>query len=52
MLEGEALNERYWASPDPITNDNLSDFYVDTANDNLWVPTTLPEARINELFPL
>lgn len=52
LLEGEALNSRYWASPDPIVNDNLGNHYVDTANDNLWVPTTLSVERINELFPL
>ena len=51
LLEGESLNQRYWASPAPITNENLNEFYVATANDNLWVPTTLPDARINELFP-
>lgn len=51
LLEGEALNARYWASPEPITNDNLGEYFVEGANSNLWVPTTLSEERILELFP-
>lgn len=51
LLEGESLNTRYWASPEPITNDNLAEYYVEGANSNLWVPTTLSQERILELFP-
>ncbi len=51
LLEGESLHARYWASPEPITNENLAEYYVPGANSNLWVPTTLSEERILELFP-
>ena len=50
LLEGGRLAKVYWAEPEAITNDNLAEYYHPEANDNLWLPTTLSEDKINELF--
>jgi len=51
LLSGGRLNRVYWADPEPITNDNLGEYFHAEANDNLWVPTTLSDKDISRLFP-
>lgn len=50
LLNGGQLNRVYWAEPEPITNDNLTEYFVPEANDNLWVPTTMGKEDIMRLF--
>lgn len=50
LLEGGQLAKVYWAEPEAITNENLAEYYQPDANDNLWLPTTLSDEKISELF--
>lgn len=50
LLDGGQLARVYWAEPEPITNDNLAEYYHEDANTNLWVPTTLTDDDISRLF--
>lgn len=51
LLKGGQLNRVYWAEPEPITNDNLDQYFKAEANDNLWLPTTLSDEDIVRLYP-
>lgn len=50
LLEGKPLNRSYFSMPAPITRDQLDKFYRPDLNDSYWMPTTLPEAKVVELF--
>lgn len=50
LLEGEALHKSYYSDPAPISNETVKDYYRADLNDAYWVPSTLPEDGIQEMF--
>lgn len=50
LLEGEVLYKSYYSDPAPINNDTVSDYYRPELNDAYWVPSTLPEDEIQNVF--
>lgn len=50
LLEGRPLHHRYVGRPAPILQDRRDSFYRPDLNDNLWFPTGLPEAKLQEIF--
>lgn len=50
LLEGKVLHRSYYSDPAPISNDTLKDFYREDLNDAFWVPSSLPEDEIQNVF--
>lgn len=50
LLEGKSLHTKYYSSPPPIDNANLASYYRPDLNDAYWVTSTLPEAKLKEMF--
>ena len=50
LLEGKSLHKSYYSDPAPITNETLKDYYREDLNDSFWVPSTLPEEEIQNMF--
>jgi ribose transport system substrate-binding protein len=50
LLEGKSLHTHYYSSPAPINNSNLDAYYRPDLNDAFWVTSTLPEAKIKDMF--
>lgn len=50
LLDGKPLYRSYFSSPAPITRDQLDKYLRNDLNDAYWMPTSLPEARLKELF--
>lgn len=50
LLEGKSLHTHYYSAPDPITNENIDDYYRPDFNDSYWVTSTLPEDVLEEMF--
>ncbi|KPF98042.1 hypothetical protein IP86_12640 [Rhodopseudomonas sp. AAP120] len=50
LLEGKQMYKGYFSDPAPITNADIDKYYRPDLNDAYWVPSTLPEAKLKELF--
>lgn len=50
LLEGKPLYKSYFSSPAPIQQADLDKYYRPDLNDAYWIPSTLPEAKLKELF--
>jgi ribose transport system substrate-binding protein len=50
LLDGKPLYRSYFSSPAPITREQLDKYLRADLNDAYWMPTSLPEARLKELF--
>lgn len=50
LLNGKELYKDYVSVFPPITEQNLDKYYRPDLNDNYWVPSGLPEAKIKELY--
>jgi ribose transport system substrate-binding protein len=50
LLEGKQLYKSYFSDPAPIVLSDLDKYYRPDLNDAYWVPSTLPEAKLKELF--
>ncbi len=50
LLEGKPLYKSYFSSPAPIGQGDIDRFYRPDLNDAYWVPSTLPDAKLKELF--
>lgn len=50
LLEGKPMHRSYFSSPAPVVKGDLDKYYRPDLNDAYWVPSTLPEAKLKELF--
>ena len=50
LLEGKQLHTTYVSSPPPILKADLKKYFRPDLNDAFWVPSTLPEDKIEALF--
>lgn len=50
LLEGKQLYKDYVSVLPPITEANRDEYYRPDLNDNYWVPSALPEAKLKELY--
>jgi ribose transport system substrate-binding protein len=50
LLEGKQLYKTYFSAPPPILKDDLKKYYRPDLNDAFWVPSTLPEDKIEVMF--
>ncbi|MCW5652825.1 ABC transporter substrate-binding protein [Hydrogenophaga sp.] len=50
LLAGKPLYRAYFSSPPPITQADLDKFYRPDLNDAYWLPSTLPEAKLKDMF--
>ena len=50
LLDGKPLYRSYFSSPPAITQADLDKFYRPDLNDAYWLPSTLPEPTLKELF--
>ena len=50
LLEGQPMYRSYFSAPEPVTQATLDKYYRPDLNDAFWVPSTLPEAKIKEMF--
>ena len=50
LLDGKPLYRSYFSSPPAITRDNLDKVFRPDLADTYWLPSTLPDAKLNEMF--
>jgi len=50
LLKGESLHRSYWANIIQITDQNIDQYYRPELNDSYWVDSTLPEAKLQQLY--
>jgi ribose transport system substrate-binding protein len=50
LLEGKQLNTTYFSSPPPILKADLTKYFRPDLNGAFWMPSTLPEDRIEAMF--
>ena len=50
LLKGKSVPRHLWSEPPALTNADFTKYYRPDLNDNYWVPSSLPEARIKELY--
>lgn len=50
LLEGKPVYKSYFSAPAPITQGDLDKSYRADLNDAYWMPSTLPEAKLKEMF--
>lgn len=50
LLEGKPLYRSYFSMAEPITRDQLDRHFRPQLNDSYWLPSTLPESRLTELY--
>ncbi|MEN2472129.1 ABC transporter substrate-binding protein [Burkholderia sp. GS2Y] len=50
LLQGQPLYRAYFSAPAPITNATLDRYLRPDLNDGYWFPSTLPDARLTQLF--
>ena len=50
LLHGKSVPVHLWSEPPALTDATFSKYYRPDLNDNFWVPSSLPEARIKELY--
>ncbi|WP_296448139.1 ABC transporter substrate-binding protein [Rhodoferax sp. UBA5149] len=50
LLEGKPLYKSYFSSPEAITQRDLDKYFRPDLNDAYWLPSTLPEAKLKEMF--
>jgi ribose transport system substrate-binding protein len=50
LLQGKRIYRDYVSVLPPITNQNIDKFYRPDLNDNYWMPSGLPEAKLKELY--
>jgi ribose transport system substrate-binding protein len=50
LLEGKQLNSTYFSSPPPIQKADLMKYFRPDLNGAFWVPSTLPEDKIEAMF--
>lgn len=49
-LNGVQVEKEYLMSVDPVTADNLTEYYREDLNDNYWVASELSDEKLKELF--
>ena len=50
LLEGKPVYKSYFSSPAAIQQEDATRFYRADLSDAYWLPSTLPEAKLKELF--
>lgn len=50
LLEGKPLYKSYFSAPAAVQQGDLDKFYRPDLNDAYWLPSTLPEAKLKEVF--
>jgi ribose transport system substrate-binding protein len=50
LLEGKQVYKSYFSEPAPILKDTLDKYYRADLNDAYWVPSTMPEAKIMDMY--
>lgn len=50
LLEGKPVYKSYFSAPPAVQQGDLDKFYRTDLNDAYWLPSTLPEAKLKELF--
>lgn len=50
LLQGKELYKDYVSELPPITEKNRDKYYRPDLNDNFWVPSGLPESKLQELY--
>ncbi|MFC7517403.1 ABC transporter substrate-binding protein [Herbaspirillum sp. GCM10030257] len=50
LLEGKQLYRSYFSTPEPITRDKLDKYIRNDLNEAYWMPSSLPEPKLKELF--
>ncbi|RYE45581.1 MAG: ABC transporter substrate-binding protein [Hyphomicrobiales bacterium] len=50
LLEGKPLYKSYFSSPPALEREGLDKAYRPDLNDAYWIPSTLPEIKLKELF--
>ena len=50
LLEGKQLNTTYFSSPPPILRADLMKYFRPDLNGAFWMPSTLPEDKIEAMF--
>jgi ribose transport system substrate-binding protein len=50
LLQGKRIYRDYVTALPAITNQNFDQFYRPDLNDNYWMPSGLPEAKLKELY--
>lgn len=50
LLEGKPLYRSYFSSPPPIERAELDKAFRPDLNDAYWLPSTLPDAKLKEMF--
>ena len=50
LLQGKELYKDYVSELPPITEQNRDQYYRPDLNDNFWVPSGLPESKLQELY--
>lgn len=50
LLEGKPVYKSYFSAPAPVQQGELDKYYRPDLNDAYWLPSTLPEAKLKEMF--
>jgi ribose transport system substrate-binding protein len=50
LLEGKPVYKSYFSAPAPVTQADLDKYFRPDLNDAYWLPSTLPEAKLKEMF--
>jgi ribose transport system substrate-binding protein len=50
LLEGKPMYRAYFSSPPPVQQADMDKFFRADLNDAYWLPSTLPEAKLKEMF--
>jgi ribose transport system substrate-binding protein len=50
LLKGKEMYRDYYSVAEPITVKNIDAYYRPDLNDNYWVPSGLPEAKLQKLY--
>ena len=50
LLEGKPVYKSYFSAPAPVTQTDLDKYFRPDLNDAYWLPSTLPEAKLKEMF--
>ncbi len=50
LLEGKPMVQDYLLRPEPITQDQVKDFYRSDLNDSYWVGSSLPAEKLQDIY--
>jgi ribose transport system substrate-binding protein len=50
LLRGEPVYRSYFSAPPPITDATLNQYFRPDLNDAYWLPSTLPNAMLKQMF--